>query len=142
MLRNLVRRCRRCGSGASAVEFALVAPVFLLMLFGILVYGQYLSLTHSVQQLAAEAARQSLGGLDTAERAALADAYLEANAQFYPLVDVHRLQVSAAPASDDPDIFVVTLSYNLKDTLFDIVPQFLKPRPVLVASAAIERGGY
>jgi Flp pilus assembly protein TadG len=135
-------RLLRCRSGASAVEFALVAPVFLLMLFGILVYGQYLSLVHSMEQLAAQAARESLAGLDTAERTQLAENYLAQNAQFYPMIDTSRLSMSAAPATDDADVFVVTVSYDLTDTLFDLFPEFLPPHRTLSESAAIERGGY
>jgi Flp pilus assembly protein TadG len=47
----------RCRRGASAVEFAIVFPLFLFALFGIVMYGAYLAVVHGVQQLAAEAAR-------------------------------------------------------------------------------------
>lgn len=142
MLRGRLHRLLRCRSGAAAVEFALVAPIFLLILFGILVYGQYLSLVHSMEQLAAQSARRSLAGLDTAERTSLALNYLNANARYYPLVDPSRLTVTAAPAPGDADIFVVTLDYDLRGTLFDVFPEFLPPRRTLSESAAIERGGY
>lgn len=142
MLRGWARRLLRCRSGASAVEFALVAPVFLVMLFGILVYGQYLSLVHSMQQLAAQAARQSLAGLDTAERSSLAQAYLAENAQFYPMIDTSRLSMAAAPESADPGVFVVTVSYDTRNTLFDLFPNFIAPPDTISESAAIERGGY
>jgi len=39
--------------GAGAIEFAIVAPLFLLILLGLLVYGIYLGSVHSVEQLAA-----------------------------------------------------------------------------------------
>ena len=142
MLHSRVRRLTGCRSGASAVEFALVAPVFLLMLIGILVYGQYLSLVHSMEQLAAQAARQSMAGLDTAERTSLAQGYLQQNAQFYPMVDTRRLSMSAAPAGNDPNVFVVTVSYDLTNTLFATFTRFLSSQRLLTASAAIERGGY
>jgi Flp pilus assembly protein TadG len=56
-----LRRFDRAQSGASA-EFALIMPVFLAMLFGIVVFGAYLGVVHDVQQLAAEAARSSVAG--------------------------------------------------------------------------------
>lgn len=142
MLGCRLHRLLRCRSGAAAVEFALVAPVFLLILFGILVYGQYLSLVHSMEQLAAQSARRSLAGLDTAERTALALDYLNANARYYPLVDASRLSANAAPAPGNADIFVVTLDYDLTGTLFDVFPEFLPRRRRLSESAAVERGGY
>ncbi len=55
-----VRTFRTAQDGAIAVEFALVFPVFLLVVFGIIVYGSYLAVVHGVQQLAAEAARSSI----------------------------------------------------------------------------------
>ncbi|MFZ5617034.1 MAG: TadE family protein, partial [Pseudomonadota bacterium] len=55
-------------SGASAVEFAIVAPVLLAMLLGMLAYGIYLSADHSVRQLAADVARETIAGIDDEER--------------------------------------------------------------------------
>lgn len=43
--------------GAAAVEFALVVPVILLLLFGIIDYGFMLSFRQSISQAAAEGAR-------------------------------------------------------------------------------------
>ncbi|MGY4226729.1 Flp pilus assembly protein TadG [Bradyrhizobium sp. USDA 4503] len=58
----------RCRSGASAVEFALMLPLFLAFIFGIIVFGSYLAMVHGVQQLAAEAARSSIAGMTDTER--------------------------------------------------------------------------
>jgi len=52
-----VRRLRRDQSGATAVEFAFLAPVLILILMGITGYGGYFWMSHSVQQLANDAAR-------------------------------------------------------------------------------------
>jgi Flp pilus assembly protein TadG len=54
--------------GASAVEFAIIAPVFILMIVGMLAYGIYFGAANSVQQIAADAARTSIAGLN-ADRA-------------------------------------------------------------------------
>lgn len=52
------RRARRCSDdGAAAVEFALVVPVLVLILFGIISYGVMLSFRQSLSQAAAEGAR-------------------------------------------------------------------------------------
>jgi Flp pilus assembly protein TadG len=58
--------------GASVVEFALLAPIFITLLFGMLGYGQYFYLSHSVQQIANNAARATIAGLTTAERTSIA----------------------------------------------------------------------
>ena len=55
---NAARRSAlyHCG-GTAAIEFALVAPVFLALLFGIIEYGRYLWTLQALQQVAAEGAR-------------------------------------------------------------------------------------
>lgn len=72
------RSLRSDCNGTAAVELALVAPVFILLVFGILIYGSWFSLAQSVQTLATESARASIGGLDATERRNLALAYIEA----------------------------------------------------------------
>src|SRR3546814_16179403 len=58
--------------GAAIVEMALVLPLLLALLMGVLVYGQYFMLAHNVQQAANDGARASIVGLDTADRSAVA----------------------------------------------------------------------
>jgi Flp pilus assembly pilin Flp len=48
---------RRTDNGAAAVEFALVLPLLVLLLFGIISYGVMLSFRQSLSQAAAEGAR-------------------------------------------------------------------------------------
>jgi Flp pilus assembly protein TadG len=55
-MRRLVARARS-ERGAAAVEFALVTPVLLVLLFGILGYGYMLSFRQAMSQAAAEGAR-------------------------------------------------------------------------------------
>jgi len=52
-IRNLLREY----SGASAVEFALVAPVFLLMLFGMIEFARLFWTTHTLHETAIATAR-------------------------------------------------------------------------------------
>lgn len=57
---TLVRRAprrRRDARGAAAVEFALILPVLMLIVFGIINYGDMLSVRQSVSQAASEGAR-------------------------------------------------------------------------------------
>lgn len=58
--------------GASMVEFALLLPLLAALLYGMLAYGQYFLFAHSVQELANDAARATVGGLNADERRALA----------------------------------------------------------------------
>jgi Flp pilus assembly protein TadG len=130
-------------TGASAVEFALVAPLFIFVLIGIVTFGTYFGMVHSVQQLASEAARASIGGLDQEERAELASAAVEALAPSYPLISPARLEVDTATDPENPDFFRVRLTYDASASAiwaFDgLVPL---PSSQIERGAAIRRGGY
>lgn len=62
--------CRRVAafakarSGVAAVEFAIVATLYLFLLVGMVAYGIYFGASHSVQQIPADAARALGGGAD------------------------------------------------------------------------------
>lgn len=56
-------RSRRGGS--AAIEFALVGPLLIMMLVGMVVYGGWMWLAQSVQTLATESARAAVGGRRT-----------------------------------------------------------------------------
>jgi Flp pilus assembly protein TadG len=130
-------------SGASAVEFAVVMPVFMMLLFGIVMFGAYLAMVHDVQQLAAEAARTSVAGLNEAERKSLASNYVTQNAASYPLIAAAHLSVNAATSGSDPNVFIVTVNYDASSTFIYSLPSFVPaPSPIIVRSAAIPRGGY
>lgn len=59
------------------VEFALLAPILIVLLLGMLGYGQYILTAHTLQQLSNDAARASIVGQSRSERAALAVASVE-----------------------------------------------------------------
>lgn len=140
-----VRLCAfwKCQSASSAVEFALVIPLFLLLLFGMLVYGGHLAVVHGLQQLAAEAARQSIGGLSETERTTLAKAYVAENANAYPLIVPASLKVNASTSASDANVFVVTVNYDASSLFIYALPQIVPtPSSQITRSAAIARGGY
>ena len=75
---TLRRRLRRQQDGASAVEFALIAPVVLLLLFGIISYGYMLSFRQAISQGAAEGARAAAVAPAVYTNSQLQDAALDA----------------------------------------------------------------
>ena len=99
-------------SGAAALEFALVVPIFLLLACGIMAYGIYFGAAHSLQQLAADAARTSIAGLSPGERNQLVKSYLDSNSSGYVLIDRDALSYAVGDKPDDPDEYSVTLSYD------------------------------
>ncbi|PCD02552.1 TadE-like protein [Sphingomonas spermidinifaciens] len=60
--------------GNALVEFALLAPILIMLLVGMLAYGQYFLAAHTLQQLANDAARAAIVGHSEAERTTLAQA--------------------------------------------------------------------
>ncbi|WP_427790700.1 TadE/TadG family type IV pilus assembly protein [Brevundimonas diminuta] len=58
--------------GTAAIEFALVGPMFILLLVGMIVYGGWFWMAHSVQAAVSEGARAAVAGLDPLEREQLA----------------------------------------------------------------------
>ena len=142
-IQRVVSRSIGCSRASVAVEFALVVPVFLMMLFGIRVFGAYLAIVHSVQQLAAEAARASISGLTDDERLTLARGNIDANIKSYPLIAASRLALASASTDASTNVFAVTLRYDASNLWFLKLPDFVPAPPsAIVRSAAIQRGGY
>lgn len=129
-------------SGASAVEFAVVFPLFLVITLVILAYGIYFGAAHSVQQLAADAARSSIPGLNEAERTQLTQNYVTANAASYPLLKASKVTVTTAHGSATPDDMVVTVKYDSRALpIWGFSALFPLPSPMIERVAVIHRGG-
>jgi Flp pilus assembly protein TadG len=59
-LERLRRRFRRNRSGASAVEFAIVAPIFFLLIFGMIEYGRLVMVQQVLTNATREGARRAI----------------------------------------------------------------------------------
>jgi Flp pilus assembly protein TadG len=138
----LVTGLVRCRRGSSAVEFAMVLPIFLTVVFGIVVFGSYLSVIHGVQQLAAEAARSSIGGMSETERGSIAKSFVTANANTYPMIESGKLVVSAATSPTNTNVFVVTVNYDASSLFIYALPFVPLPPKTIVRSAVIPYGGF
>lgn len=124
-MRNMISRFKNDQSGAVAVEFVLIAPILLTLLFGIVTVGYFMGVSHSVSQLAAGAARSSVAGLDTVERKALADAYLDQASVRYPLLIQDAVAHSVAFDDETSDGISVTVTYGVEGSLLEIANGFL-----------------
>ena len=112
--------------GAVAVEFVLIAPLLLSLLYGTICFGYLFGVSHAVNQLAAETARVSVRGTtqcpdDPALREMIALDYFHRAATRFPLLRVEALQ--------EPDIDVsegcfsdveVTVRYDLDGSVVEI----------------------
>jgi Flp pilus assembly protein TadG len=130
-------------SGASALEFAIVLPVFLLIVLGILTYGIYLGSVHSVEQLAADAARASVAGLSDSERTQIATQHVTTNANGYPLLNASKIAVEAGASPLDASQFRVMVRFDASDLpiwiMSGIVPM---PDRMIERTSVIKRGGF
>jgi Flp pilus assembly protein TadG len=120
----------------------MLLPVFLVLVFGIVVFGSWLTVVHSVQQLAAEAARSSVAGLSESERKSLATSYITNNAGSYPLLQSSHLTVSAATSGSAASVFVVTVNYDASGMFIYALPFVPAPPSTIVRSASIPFGGF
>lgn len=142
-LRRKLPRWLRDRSGVAAIEFAIVGPLFFMVLLGTLIFAMYFGTVHSVQQLAAEAARASIQGLTEAERAALAQSQVSSIVGSYPLIDPNYLTVSAATSPDDANLFNVSVRYDAsRSIVFAFEGLIPMPPKTIARSAVVRRGGY
>ena len=140
MLRSKISQGLRNDSGTAAIEFALIGPLLILLLAGIVVYGGWLWTAQSVQGLAAETARAALGGLDDEEREDLAREFVQLAAADTIGIDPGKMGVGVI---SDANAVRVTLSYDASNhpmmALAGLVPT---PSPIIQRSAVVRTGGY
>lgn len=130
-------------SGAAAIEFAIVGPLFFMVLLGVLIFAIYFGTVHSVQQIAAEAARATVQGLSETERAELAQNQVRNIVGSYPLIDPNYLTVTAATSQTDANLFNVSISYDAsRSIVFAFEGLIPMPPKTIARSAVVRRGGY
>jgi Flp pilus assembly protein TadG len=138
-----LRALKQDERGASAVEFALVAPLFLLLVMGVFAFGLYLGTAHCVQQLASEAARASIAGLSPAERSTLARSVVTSSLPNYGLLDPASLSVAVSTNPADANLINIDLSYDTSHMGIWAFERLLPLPPRLIQrGAVVRRGGY
>lgn len=126
--------------GSAAVEFALVGPLMVLMLVGMVVYGGWMWLAQSVQTLATESARAAVGGLDAEERIGLARAFIDAEAQGGAGLARDRLTVEV---ESDAQAIRVRIAFDAHDHPVMMMAGLVPAPPSVIRRTAIVRtGGY
>jgi Flp pilus assembly protein TadG len=130
-------------SGTAAIEFALVFPLFVMIFFGLAAYGVYFGASHSIQQIAADAARTAVAGLDTAERQRLVSDFIERHAAGYLFIDSARMSVETRDAAAGEPRLVVTVRYDARDLpIWGMLGDVPLPSLLIVRSSTVRMGGY
>ncbi|WP_062015782.1 TadE/TadG family type IV pilus assembly protein [Aureimonas sp. AU4] len=77
--------------GVAALEFAMISPILLLLLFGTMRTGHAFGVQHALSQLAADAARAAMPEPTAIKRNAVVRRYVDQSAGTYPLLVAERV---------------------------------------------------
>jgi Flp pilus assembly protein TadG len=128
--------------GTSAVEFAIISPVFLFLIVAMLAYGIYFGAAHTVQQAAAEAARASVAGLDDKERGELATASVLASASQDGLLKSDYVKIELVNDPQLEGVYRVTVVYDASSLpIWDLGPPIPLPSSTIRRTSTIRIGG-
>lgn len=141
MLRTRRKRTfLRDQGGAAAVEFAIIGPLFFVMIIGILFYGGYFWTAHSLQQVANDCARASIAGLDATERAQIARSVMATELSGYPFLEASSAQLTL---EDNQNRIAITLSYDAsRSPFFSLAGLIPMPPSTIKRQAVVRLGGY
>ncbi|WP_372855499.1 TadE/TadG family type IV pilus assembly protein [Sphingomonas sp.] len=96
-------------SGTAVIEMALVLPLLLMLVMGVVTYGHLFFRAHDVQEAANDAARATISGLNAAERASIAQESVQTSFRRTGTLDPTR---SSIVIEDDGTTLVVRLTYD------------------------------
>ena len=116
------RRFSGDSRGTVSIEFAILVPVFLAILFGIIVFGIQYATRIALTYAAAEGGRAAVAGLSDDERKSLATGAIDDALQaLSPLVnpDKATVTVTVLPAANGEQVSI-SIAYN--DTRFAALP--------------------
>lgn len=133
------RTSKRSESGSAAVEFAIIAPMLLLVLSGIYAYGGYFLTAHTVQQMANDAARAAISGLDDDERVSLATTAVQTSlsTQTFMRGDLSTVQLTRSNGA-----MSLRVTYDARDDIYWAFATALPlPSPSITRTATIRLGG-
>ncbi len=126
-------------TGAAAVEFALLVPLLLAIVFGIIAYSMYFTVQIAVTEAAAVGARAAVAGLDCTERTNLATAAITTYFSEYG-----GFLGAALPTHPvcGTGTFQVTVSYDIASLNLGIMSGFVPvPGSNPTATVTVSTGG-
>ncbi len=95
--------------GTVLIEMAFTLPILLILLMGIVSYGDWMLTAHSVQQAANDAARAAIAGLTSSERASIAQTAMQTTLRRAGALDPAKATLSI---DDDGTTLVARLRYD------------------------------
>lgn len=119
----------------------IAAPLFFRCVLTLIAYGIYLSAAHSIQQIAADAARTAAAGLSSEERAQLATDYIRRTTMDQAFITPKRMDVSVRDDTNNANQFTVTIRYDASDLPIWNLFTFALPGEQIERYATIRVGG-
>jgi Flp pilus assembly protein TadG len=138
---TVFRRFRSNDKGAAAIEFAIIAPLFLLVMLTLIAYAIYLTAAHSVQQITADAARTAVAGISAKERETLVDNFITASTINHPLLQKDKIHVTVTTDPGNVNQFTVTTEYDSAKLPIWNLYTFPLPDHTIKRFATIRMGG-
>ncbi|MFT4053300.1 MAG: TadE/TadG family type IV pilus assembly protein [Novosphingobium sp.] len=137
-------RLLKCEKGMAALEFALLAPALLALVFGVIIYSIYFTALIGVRQAAAEGARAAVAGLSLSERVTLAQDRAQAVIDNYGSLLGGKTQPEiTAGAGDTSGTFRVDVRYDMSGSPIMKYGNFVPlPDSNVEASVTVTNGGY
>jgi Flp pilus assembly protein TadG len=136
------RRAAKGASGASAVEFALVLPLFLLLIFGLICYVTIENTYIGTQELVSEAARASVAGISDTERSSIITSFINNNVGSYAFLDPKKVTVTSSTINTSPSTYQVNITYDMSGSFIyqfsNLIPL---PSPTIQRTAVVLNGG-
>lgn len=128
--------------GTAAVEFALLSPLYILLLMGLIAYGIYIAAAHSVQQIAADAARIAVGGTSDNERKSLVTTFVSDHSQGYAFVKPEKLSIAVSETAGGSEYFVVTITYDAAELpIWQLMTNLPLPSTSITRQSVVRVGG-
>jgi Flp pilus assembly protein TadG len=140
MIRRILQEIYQDKQGVAAVEFAIIAPLFFLMLFGIICFSILLGTENAVEQISADAARAALGGLSPTEQVSIAQNYVSSIVGSYGIIDPTKVVVTTI---SNASTLSVTVTYDMSNAyIFTLGSILNSASPIISRTAAIQIGGF
>lgn len=142
-MRKGVRRLAVCEGGLAALEFALLAPALLMLVFAVVLYSFYFAALMGVRHAAVEGARAAVAGLSTAERTSLAQSRAQAVINGYGTLLASGGGPVITAGADATGTFRVRVSYSMSGSPMMRYAAFVPmPSPTVSASIIVTNGSY
>lgn len=140
-MRKYLKKCIVHSGGSSAVEFAIVFPLFVLVTLSMIGYGIYLSAATSIQQVAADAARTAIAGLTLDERQRLANDFVRAALEDRAFINPGKIETSVFEDPLNAGKLTVRLDYDAENLPIWNLFSFAMPQNEIISRTSIVRIG-